>query len=996
MTIPVTITGISTAVAPVGPFKVAAGDYSGVALNTAVTLTGSYTPITGANPAVIVGQTFTNAASSLTIPSVTVQMNKSGSPTDNFYAEIRSADFATTLATSDQIASSSLLTTDTQVVLTFPSPTTIAASGTFAVVIRRTAADTGNTIRLALGGNNYAGGSFWRYSGTAWSDTAVDVQVIVNRSVTLASDQFYFFGRDGTTATTLQAFKSTAPDTSWSSITTKTGFTTAILNIAGYQVGNVIHLLVQDGTMSSSVATKYLSFDAATDTFLATTETVSAAQILTGSASSGWGCSLVVRSNGNVVCFYNGVQTKVSTQWARVYYRVRTGVATFAAAEALVDAGLGVNNTAPIAVLGASDRTHLLFFNGTNTLQRHLTSANALGTVASTGATTATQDACRYDDAGTIRHVGFTAGQSIRWASADNPTVTAATVTFGTPVRATDDGTDVYALYQSSTDSDLYTKKSTDNGATFGSAVSAFVGTVTAADANVSKNQTIYLRGSNYVVPYLVNDGGTWKYNETTVRSLATGYTLTALTGAFTLAGVSPILRVERKALVTAGAIAFSGQNVTLTKSGPTIIAQPGAFNLAGQSVALRVDRRMQAGTGAVALAGQSVKLLTGYKLQVTTGAVAFTGQPVTLRVGRKVQAATGVFSLVSQPGILSYKRTAQTGTGAIVLAGTSVTLKYTPAAVVYTLTALPGAFALASQNVTLRYAHKLLPTTGTFTLAGQPVTLRYGHKLLATVGTFALAGQNVTLFHARRLATLPTTFALTGQPVTLRYAHKLVASSGAIVLSGQGVNISWSHEGVINYVMQPLTGAFALAGQPVGLRRANGISATAGEVTLSGQSVTLRVGYKTQAATGAVALSGKSVVLRLNRSLGATAGAYALSGKTVTLRYAQKMQVTAGAFALTGTSVNLAYGAGQKLTVLPGGIVLSGKPIRLIQGYTLPVAPGVFTLASTPATFIWHRKMKVGTADIYFSQLSAGFGAPTIQPGVLRFGHARVYLKRW
>src|SRR5678810_346981 len=143
---------------------------------------------------------------------------------------------------------------------------------------------------------------------------------------------YYFFGRDSATATTLQAYKSTAPDIVWSSISTKTGFTTAILVLAGYQVADVIHLLVLDGTMSTSVATKYVSFDMATDTFLTTTETVAASSVITGLATSGWGCSLVVRSTGEVVAFYNGVNTKVTNTYSRIYYQRRTGVNTWSAA----------------------------------------------------------------------------------------------------------------------------------------------------------------------------------------------------------------------------------------------------------------------------------------------------------------------------------------------------------------------------------------------------------------------------------------------------------------------------------------------------------------------------------------------------------------------------------------------------------------------------------------------------------------------------------------
>src|SRR4029077_21088749 len=130
-------------------------------------------------------------------------------------------------------------------------------------------------------------------------------------------------------------------------------------------------------------------------------------------------------------CFYNCVATNTSgTPRARVAYRIRTGVNTYGT-ETRVDANIAADNTAPIVVLGTSDRVHFLFFNATNTIQRHLTSANVLGTAASTGTTTATQDVVTF---GATNHVGFTAANAFRWTSADNPTVTNTTMATGTPV----------------------------------------------------------------------------------------------------------------------------------------------------------------------------------------------------------------------------------------------------------------------------------------------------------------------------------------------------------------------------------------------------------------------------------------------------------------------------------------------------------------------------------------------------------------------------------
>jgi len=350
---------------------------------------------------------------------------------------------------------------------------------------------------------------------------------------------YYLFGRNSTTATTLQAHKATDPtDTAnWSSISTRTGFTTAILVLSGYQVADVIHLLVMDGTMSTSVATKYVSFDMATDTFLTTTETVAAASVITGLATSGWGCSLVVRSTGEVVAFYNGVNTKTTNTYSRVYYQRRTGVNTWSAA-VQVDTNTAKDSIQPGAVLSASNVVHFLTFTPTASFvginQRTLSAANVLQTASTllpftlAAGVSPTTQAVSYDNAGTQKivsaiRIGATTGtfSAVRFDSGNTPTLSSSTIVTNSsmPVGIFNDGTDVYVLHRQNVDFDLYVVKSTDNGATWGTATNIFVGSVGSTSEGLSRCGVIYQRGSNVVFPYAVNDGGLLKYNEYTVRT---------------------------------------------------------------------------------------------------------------------------------------------------------------------------------------------------------------------------------------------------------------------------------------------------------------------------------------------------------------------------------------------------------------------------------------------------------------------------------------------
>jgi hypothetical protein len=410
---------------------------------------------------------------------------------------------------------------------------------------------------------------------------------------------FYLFGRDATTATTLQAYKSTAPDTSWASVRTQLGFSTAIAVLQGYQVGAVIHLLIQHGTISSAVATNWISFNTATDTF-ATSEAVSTGVAVTGQVASGWGCSLVVRANGEAVAFYNGVQTKTSgTFRARVYYRRRTAVNTWST-ETQVDSNTAVDNTSPLAVLGAADRVHFFWSTGaTNTGFRTLSAANALNTAGTTANANPPGDGVSYDRSGTTKVIvrGGSTEVVLNLNSSDNPTVTPVAVSSATNsshphrIGVDTETDDVTIVYRNTADSDLYAVKSTDDGATWGAAVSFFVGTVGNTDAAVSRSSSgsMYGRGANFVVGYIVNDNGTLKYNEYTIRA-----NVSSLVGTASGVGASSVVGASTAAdTVTAAGVGGSsvkGETVvgkTVTASGV------GGSSVVGETVVAAVGSRI-------------------------------------------------------------------------------------------------------------------------------------------------------------------------------------------------------------------------------------------------------------------------------------------------------------------------------------------------------------------------------------------------------------------
>jgi hypothetical protein len=349
-----------------------------------------------------------------------------------------------------------------------------------------------------------------------------------------SAGNFYFFQRDAATATTLQAYKATVPDASWASVKTLTGFTTAILFVSAFQVGDVIHLLVMDGTNPTLVGQKYRTFNMATDAFV-TSETISAAANVQGGITTGYGGSLAVRSTGEVVALFNGVQLKVSgNQRARVYFSRRTAPGVWSSAIE-VDAAGAFDYCRPSAVPGLSDAVHFLFTDAVNAgKQRTLSAANVLQTVSSIAMGALAHQppyALSYLTGGVQKVVaaeeaGNTSADAWHFDSGNTPTVARTVVAAAQvpPVRVYNDNTDVYLVYRDVA-ADLQLVKSTDNGATWGSPTNIFTGTVANFDYALSVGNT-YARGGNIVLPYLVLDGGVLKYNERQLRVVSNTGTL--------------------------------------------------------------------------------------------------------------------------------------------------------------------------------------------------------------------------------------------------------------------------------------------------------------------------------------------------------------------------------------------------------------------------------------------------------------------------------------
>lgn len=541
MALPVTISGISTAVACVGPFK-----SSNIKSISAATSSGTNVVSLGnvsANQKV--GQTFTTVGA-IDVTAIAFSFGKNGSPTDDVTVDIFATSggnpTGTSLGTSNAIGSASI---GNVVTFTFPTPIALSATTLYAAVLSRSGAVDGTNFFSVTGtaASTYSGGTPLTYNGSSWSQPSGDLWM----PVCIAGDAYFFFGRDGTTSTILQAFKATDPASSWASAASN-GMggvgTDPITNLAGFQVGDLVHLLV--GQSAASTTTKgYLAFDMAAEGFTSTGEAVLASVNTAGQTGAQQsGGSLVVRANGDVVAFYNSVQTKTSgTYRARVSYRERTGVNTWGT-ETRVDANTAVDNYYPASSIGTSDRVHFLW--NVTVGSRSLSDANALDTaqnkptadvhypllsgskIFSLGTTIA---------AGQTRASYGTSAANMTWTD-----VNLGGTSSSRPGRMFLDGSTLHALYRVNTDSDLYWSYSTDDGVNWNTATDIFTGTVAAAEANLSMDGNIYRRGDYFVIPYVVNDNGTLKYNEYQVRAVPIALTATSLATAHAALGTPTLL----------------------------------------------------------------------------------------------------------------------------------------------------------------------------------------------------------------------------------------------------------------------------------------------------------------------------------------------------------------------------------------------------------------------------------------------------------------------
>jgi hypothetical protein len=144
---------------------------------------------------------------------------------------------------------------------------------------------------------------------------------------------------------------------------------------------------------------------------------------------------------------------------------------------------------------------------------------------------------------------------------------------------------------------------------------------------------------------FLLEDAPLWHFLG---RAVATGYTLAADQGGFSLSGQTINLKAGRRVVADQGSFALTGQAISL-KHGRRLGADHGAFSLSGQGISLEFGRRLAAAHGAFSLTGQDVIFRRGRSMAIEAGSFGLAGQDLRLLVGRRITLTHGAFTLTGQ-----------------------------------------------------------------------------------------------------------------------------------------------------------------------------------------------------------------------------------------------------------------------------------------------------------------------------------------------------------
>ena len=696
------------------------------------------------------------------------------------------------------------------------------------------------------------------------------------------------------TSSSVAVFKATDPTSSFSEQDSgnrpNNGTADVLCDVT--QEGDTLHIITYQGVANP---VRYSQFSMSSDTWVRGAVTI----VTPTNDGNGARASIAVRSNGDLIAFVQSPAEKLmGTQYSRTSYCKSTdGGANWGSPVTVMFTGQKTNYLVRACGLGASDRIHF-FIDVGNVNHQSLSSSDVLDTASLfTSGTTLHHTPVRSYVSGAntvVKFSIFNDGKQVRFNSGANPTPSTDTgfpdaATVG-PAGSALDGTTIHYLWARNSDGHVMHDVQTDGGS-FGTDVDEFTGSVSAVKCN------IYTRGSNVVLAYVMNDGGTIKYNEIVLSSA--GFTLAADGGSYAISGT-----------------------VAATKFGRLVSAVSGSYALGGTAATLLLGKKIIADSGAYAISGSDVSFPRTYILYPDSGAYVLSGTDLLLKIERLLTADAGAYALNGLDASLLFDRLLAANSGTYLLSGTDVTFLVT-----HILAAESGTYLLNGTNASLIRGFILVANSGAYILSGSIANLLANRILTATGGTYALSGTDLSLFFGRVVQADPGSYALNGSDVGLLIEHLLTAEGGVYVLTGTDATLIRSGTGAFVLAADP--GAYALTGTQVAILFNRNLIAESGAYILSGQIVDLLRYLILTADSGSFALSGSDSTLLFDRLLSALSGSYQLVGSDAALLRDFTMAADSGVYALDGDIAALL--TNRNLNALSGAYQLAGTDVQLI-----------------------------------------------------------------
>jgi hypothetical protein len=403
------------------------------------------------------------------------------------------------------------------------------------------------------------------------SITGLVVTVPVAGPYKASNGYWYAIGVSSADGTKLRCLKATDPTDSWSAVGTDPTIDSAVSinGVDAWQDGDTLHVATASVNSTPTWDYRYRTFDMSSDAWSSINEAIETGVTPATDSTNRSSISICKRSQtGEIFALYTRCYLYMSVYYQNPWYKRRTGVNTWTTALVALPAGedsIRYNSyrTLPDPL---NDRVNFIYVRNTNSHHSNVfTAANGLSSAGSASnddiafSTAHRRSITQWNDGGTIRIVvgrQFQAAGSLSqgyWASSDSPTRTwpSAWASDGYfPIRVFSDvgeaGTStVWMIYRSGGDGHICARKSTDDGATFGNEIDIMTASV-ALDAamSIGPDRTgVVQRGSAAVIPFFVDDNGTLRYNEYTVRSTLNELAATGLTVAAPSIGVPALAR---------------------------------------------------------------------------------------------------------------------------------------------------------------------------------------------------------------------------------------------------------------------------------------------------------------------------------------------------------------------------------------------------------------------------------------------------------------------